>query len=81
MVRAATAPGLTTASGLRGVLLGGRVDLARIARTIDGADLIALQEVERFAARTGMVDQAGIGALPDDMTAWRRLERGNIRKG
>jgi len=35
-----------------------RVDLARIARTVDGADLIALQEVERFAARTGMVDQA-----------------------
>lgn len=36
----------------------GRVDLARIARSVDGADLIALQEVERFAARTSMVDQA-----------------------
>lgn len=44
-----------------------RVDLARIARVVDGADLIALQEVERFAARTGMVDQAAALAdlLPD----------------
>jgi endonuclease/exonuclease/phosphatase family metal-dependent hydrolase len=41
----------------------GRIDLARIARVVDGADLIALQEVERFAARTGMVDQAA--ALAD----------------
>ena len=36
----------------------GRVDLARIARAVDGADVIALQEVERFAARTGLADQA-----------------------
>jgi endonuclease/exonuclease/phosphatase family metal-dependent hydrolase len=42
----------------------GRVDLARIAKTVDGADVIALQEVERFARRTGMVDQpAALAAL------------------
>jgi endonuclease/exonuclease/phosphatase family metal-dependent hydrolase len=35
----------------------GRYDLARIAAEIDGADVIALQEVERFWPRTGMVDQ------------------------
>ena len=28
-----------------------------------------------------MVDQAGIGSLPDDMTAWRRLEHRHIQKG
>ncbi len=36
----------------------GRFDLARIAREVDGADVIALQEVERFWQRSGMVDQA-----------------------
>jgi len=36
----------------------GRVDLARVAAAVAHADVIALQEVERFAARTGMVDQA-----------------------
>jgi endonuclease/exonuclease/phosphatase family metal-dependent hydrolase len=35
-----------------------RFDLDRIAAAIDGADIIALQEVERFAVRSGMVDQA-----------------------
>ena len=45
----------------------GRVDLARIARAVAGADLIALQEVERFAARTGLADQAAeIAALLPD---------------
>ena len=34
-----------------------RYDLARIAGAIDGADIIALQEVERFWPRTGMTDQ------------------------
>ena len=37
-----------------------KVDLARIADTVRGADLIALQEVERHAKRTGMVDQAAV---------------------
>lgn len=36
----------------------GRVDLARVAAAVAHADVIALQEVERFAARTGMADQA-----------------------
>jgi endonuclease/exonuclease/phosphatase family metal-dependent hydrolase len=36
----------------------GCIDLSRIARSLAGADLIALQEVERHAQRTGMVDQA-----------------------
>lgn len=40
------------------------VDLARIARAVQGADVIALQEVERFSQRTGMVDQpAALAAL------------------
>ena len=35
----------------------GRVDLDRIAEEIAGADVIALQEVERFWSRSGGVDQ------------------------
>lgn len=38
----------------------GRVDLARIAQAVSGADVIALQEVERFSRRTGMVDQPAV---------------------
>jgi endonuclease/exonuclease/phosphatase family metal-dependent hydrolase len=38
--------------------MDGRFDLDRIAAAIDGADIIALQEVERLAVRSGMVDQA-----------------------
>jgi endonuclease/exonuclease/phosphatase family metal-dependent hydrolase len=42
----------------------GIVDLARITSALAGADLIALQEVERCSKRTGMVDQiASIAAL------------------
>ena len=42
----------------------GRYDLARIAAAIDGADIVALQEVERFWPRTGMTDQpAELSAL------------------
>ena len=45
----------------------GETDLGRICDEIAGADLIALQEVERFWARSGNVDQArviadGLGA-------------------
>jgi endonuclease/exonuclease/phosphatase family metal-dependent hydrolase len=36
----------------------GQINLARIADSVRGADLIALQEVERHAKRTAMVDQA-----------------------
>lgn len=35
----------------------GRYDLARIAEAVADADIIALQEVERFWRRSGMVDQ------------------------
>lgn len=45
----------------------GRYDLARIAREIDGVDVIALQEVERFWRRSGEVDEPAVIAahLPD----------------
>ncbi len=36
----------------------GRYDLGRIAEALEGADVIALQEVERNWPRTGMTDQA-----------------------
>ncbi|MEZ5861562.1 MAG: endonuclease/exonuclease/phosphatase family protein [Geminicoccaceae bacterium] len=35
----------------------GRYDLARIAREVEAADVIALQEVERFWQRSGVVDE------------------------
>lgn len=38
--------------------LDGRYDLKRIADAVGDADIIALQEVERFWRRSGMVDQA-----------------------
>ena len=42
----------------------GRYDLGRIAETVAGADIVALQEVERHWRRTGMADQAAeFGAL------------------
>lgn len=40
-----------------GVGRDGHHDLDRIAAAIDGADVIALQEVERYWPRSGMVDQ------------------------
>lgn len=45
----------------------GHYDLARIARGVAGADVIALQEVERFWRRSGMVDEPAELArhLPD----------------
>jgi endonuclease/exonuclease/phosphatase family metal-dependent hydrolase len=44
-----------------------RYDLARIAREVEGADVIALQEVERFFKRSGMIDEVAELArlLPD----------------
>lgn len=42
----------------------GRTDLERCMAEVDGADIVALQEVERFWPRSGMVDQpAEIGRL------------------
>lgn len=38
----------------------GAVDLARIASAVQGADVIALQEVERFSQRTGLQDQPAL---------------------
>jgi endonuclease/exonuclease/phosphatase family metal-dependent hydrolase len=47
--------------------LDGNIDLKRIADAVDGADIIALQEVERFWRRSGMVDQTEVlgELLPD----------------
>jgi len=44
-----------------------RYDLARIVEAVKDADIIALQEVERFRPRSGMIDQpAEIAALLPD---------------
>jgi len=37
-----------------------QIDLARIAAAVDGADVVALQEVERFFPRSGMADQPAV---------------------
>lgn len=52
--------------------LDGRYDLARIARSLEGADVIALQEVTRGFSRNGFADMvAGIAALfPDYFWAY-----------
>jgi len=42
----------------------GQFDLERIARAVEGADVIAMQEVERYGKRSGLVDQvAELAAL------------------
>ncbi len=67
----------------------GRYDLARVVRAVEGADIIALQEVERFWPRSGMADQpAEIGLLlPDyhwvygpafDVDASERTDEGTL---
>ena len=44
----------------------GRFDLERVADEVDGADIIALQEVERYWQRSGNVDQpARLGQILD----------------
>ena len=40
-----------------GMGLDGCIDLARVAESVRGADIVALQEVERFWKRSGMRDQ------------------------
>lgn len=50
-----------------GLGMNGRTDLALVAGEVRGADVIALQEVERFWQRSGMADQpAEIAALLSD---------------
>lgn len=48
----------------------GRFDLARIAHELAGADLIALQEVDRYWQRSGLVDQPAELARLLDMPYW-----------
>ena len=67
----------------------GRYDLERTARVVEGADVIALQEVERFWKRSGNLDQVAglVECLPDyhwvyapglDMDASYRDEDGRL---
>jgi endonuclease/exonuclease/phosphatase family metal-dependent hydrolase len=67
----------------------GRFSPERIAEAVDGADVIALNEVERNWARSGMVDQPAVlaGLLPNyywvygpclDMDASERDSNGNV---
>ena len=65
----------------------GRYDLDRTARAVEGADVIALQEVERFWKRSGDVDEvAGLAErLPDfhdsdpySLTATVTSEKGRV---
>ena len=59
----------------------GRYDLDRIAAAVEDADVIALQEVERFWKRSGVVYQAaGLAErLPDHHWAYRpSLDRDGI---
>lgn len=50
-----------------GIGADGKFDLSRIAPAVDGADVIALQEVDRFWRRTGQIDQPAqiAQALPE----------------
>jgi endonuclease/exonuclease/phosphatase family metal-dependent hydrolase len=63
---------LVTYNTQYGVGRDGRFDLERIAKEVDGADIIALQEVTRNFARNGGVDMIdGLAALlPDYFTAF-----------
>ena len=65
--------------------LDGRVDIARLARVIErtGADLVALQELDRGMARTGRVDQPAELAAATGMTVTFHptLERGGGEYG
>ena len=67
----------------------GRYDLDRTAKVVEGADVIALQEVERFWKRSGNVDEVAglVERLPDfhwvyepglDMDASYRNEDGRL---
>ena len=51
-----------------------RFDIARGVEAVKGADIVALQEVERFWPRTGMVDQPAEIAtlLPRAKFCWRQ---------
>jgi len=81
----------TTTYNIRyGLGLDQRYDLERIADTVRDADIIGLQEVERFWKRSGMNDQPEILGRhlnefywvycpPFDVDASERLENGTIR--
>lgn len=69
----------------------GVYDIARIAGEIESADIIALQEVDRFWQRSGMIDEPAeiAGRLPDhhwvygpnlDMDASYRDEGGSLQR-
>ncbi|MHA1523220.1 MAG: endonuclease/exonuclease/phosphatase family protein [Alphaproteobacteria bacterium] len=49
---------------------GGAFDLERVASEVDGADIIALQEVERYWQRSGNVDQPAVLAKILDRYYW-----------
>ena len=72
-----------------GLGLDKRYDLNRIADTVRNADIIGLQEVERFWKRSGMIDQPDILGRhlqkfywvycpAYDMNASERLENGTV---
>jgi endonuclease/exonuclease/phosphatase family metal-dependent hydrolase len=63
--------------------LDGRLDLDRIARLIMRAepDLVALQEVDRGAARTNAVDQAAVIQKSCGKLTGDRFERGTRFSG
>lgn len=54
----------------------GTFDLNRIARSLQGADIIALQEVERFWQRSGLVDQVEV--LTDLLPEYRWVYGPNV---
>lgn len=54
----------------------GRTDLARTAAAVRGADVIALQEVERHWQRSGMVDQ--VAALAAHLPAYHWVYGANL---
>lgn len=55
-----------------GVGSDGHVDLSRIVDIVKDADIVALQEVDRFWDRTGNVDQVSSiqAKMPDHFVAW-----------
>ena len=57
----------------------GRCDLERIAASIEEADIIALQEVDRCWPRSGMLDQpAELGAMLRDFSAITRASAAKV---
>jgi len=59
-----------------GLVSDGRYDLARIAGEVADADIIALQEVDRYWQRSGMVD--GPAVLADHLPRHHRVYGANL---